>query len=258
MDDILSDNKWVLPVLGVAGVVATFMLGGKWWALGGLALCAGLLLAALMNTTQRLRRRLDTTEHELALASARTAASSLTTIDESTQHSIPSLLATADRVDISGRTALTLFTSYGALLSEIARRGGHVRIVVVDPHSTASKEIYGSATQAFDANFATLTVRKDAIEASIAGCRGRFEVRLTAVVPTYGMVMAENREGTSTAQIQLYFPYTKLGRDRPVLFIPAADEWFAVFRTEFETLWNNSRPWQPSDGVQPSTRRTAP
>jgi len=54
--DLGRDNAaWFLPALSVAGVTATFMIGGVWWGIGGVFFVLALTIVALANTLVRAK-----------------------------------------------------------------------------------------------------------------------------------------------------------------------------------------------------------
>jgi len=55
---VYRENPWILPLLGVAGVVATFWIGGPKWGLSSLGLLLAVTIGALGNSLRIARAQL--------------------------------------------------------------------------------------------------------------------------------------------------------------------------------------------------------
>jgi hypothetical protein len=248
---LLDDNPWMLPVLTVVGVGVTFAVGGVRWAIGGVLVLGVLAMAALLNSLRVSRRCIQTLESELLEQTAATPARTLFVgLTESPARSIADLLTAAERISISGRTALNLFVRYGGAITEAVKRGAEVRVLLVDPGSSATSVLYGRDPATYASNFRSVELKISEVQLATNGATGTFEVRLMDEAPTYGIVIAEKdpREA-SLAAMQVYFLHTRTGADRPVVVFPAIDPWFKVFISEFNAGWRKASTW---------TERTTP
>lgn len=43
--------------------------------------------------------------------------------------------------------------------------------------------------------------------------------------------------------VQMYFVESRTRRNRPVFVLDSYHEWFEAFKSEFDMLWYNSKPW---------------
>ena len=62
---LLEDNPWLYPFAGLAGVVATFAIGGMEWGVGGAFLFCIITIAALANSLRKINSELDRAKIEL-------------------------------------------------------------------------------------------------------------------------------------------------------------------------------------------------
>jgi hypothetical protein len=240
----ISENQWLVPLIGVLGVVATFAIAGAMWALGGFAVLSGLGLIALLNSLRISRLRVLALETQVRQAQESPTPRTFATSGESPAYSIRELLKGAKRISISGRTALAIFVRYSGELIEAVEDGAEIQILIVDPRSPASNSLYGQDQETYAANFRNVTIRRDHIKREVAGKQGVFEVRLMRDAPTYGIVICERAENrNSVALVQIYFMYTRIGANRPVARIDGSDIWFSVFVREFNAAWRKAEKW---------------
>jgi hypothetical protein len=168
----------------------------------------------------------------------------LHTLDDNSATTFPTRVKDAHRISIFARTAVNLLNTYQETFLEVGRRGASVRLLFVNPHSDASRTIYGGSHQIFVQNARTTQHVLSRLKAQMGA---RLDVRATQHAPTFGITMIEHAESLrDLIDVQFYFLHALTGRNRPILSIHHDDKWYNAFRDEFETLWNEAAPWDLS------------
>ena len=240
----LEDNPWLVPLLCIIGVAVTFLIGGFHWAVTGAVIFAVTGIVALLNTLRISRRRVAALDEEIRRLSDRGSQLPFLESPGSHEYSIPEVLMNAQRVSISGRTAMALFVRYGGEMIERIRSGADVRVLILDPRSTGTADLYAGDRGSYDANLQAVRAGIERVYRAAENAAGSFEVRLLECAPTYGCVMAEkDSPQISAAILHLYFAYTRVGADRPVIALTSKDRWFTIFLNEFNTAWREGKSW---------------
>jgi hypothetical protein len=155
---------------------------------------------------------------------------------------------------------MTIFVRHGGELIDEVKRGADVRILIVDPRCSATNELYGRDRSTYSANLGVIRLGIERVYREIAGAPGSFEVRVVEDSPNYGLVVGEKESRSeSVAILHIYFNYTRLGADRPVLAIGTEDRWFPIFVNEFNTAWGSAKSWaEVSPQTDPDQTQGAP
>lgn len=153
-------------------------------------------------------------------------------------------LADATEIDIIGVTLNRTVRNHAAALGQCLRRGGSVRVAVIDPHG----EVLGEAARRSTAPDATdifahrLRPTLDLLEelAATPG-RGRVEVRLLDFVPAVGLLAVNGRRSDGRLYVDIYSH--AFGGTDPALALQAGRDhtWYQHFLGEFDQIWAAGR-----------------
>jgi hypothetical protein len=146
-------------------------------------------------------------------------------------------LAHASTIDIVGVTLNRTVRTHAAALAECLRRGGTVRIAVIDPAGEVLGEAARRSTSPGAADIFANRLRPtlDVLD----GLRplGRLEVRLLDFVPAFGLLAADDR-----LHVDIY-SHMLDGREAALTLQAGRDHtWHQHFRAEFEQIWSAARP----------------
>ncbi|WP_203822256.1 hypothetical protein [Paractinoplanes ferrugineus] len=149
-------------------------------------------------------------------------------------------LAGAGEIDIVGVTLNRTVRNHAAALAQCLRRGGTVRIAVIDPHGPVLDEAARRSTTPDAAEIFAHRVRPTLdllAELAATPGRGRLEVRLLDFVPAFGLLSANG-----SLRVDLYSH--ALSGTEPALTLHARRDhtWYQHFRGEFEQIWAAARP----------------
>jgi hypothetical protein len=153
-------------------------------------------------------------------------------------------LADATEIEIIGVTLNRTMRNQAAALGQCLRRGGTVRVAVIDPDG----EVLGEAARRSTAPEATaifahrLRPTLDLLEelAATSG-PGRVEVRLLDFVPAFGLLCVNGRRPNGRLYVDIY-SHTLDGRD-PALALQAGRDhpWYQHFLGEVDQIWGAAR-----------------
>ena len=143
-------------------------------------------------------------------------------------------------VDLSG----DLKQSYAVLMEKL-RRGDSVKILLVNPDSSACQVAAMLHFEPMSSNEKQSIVRR-----TLRICKelkkqtsGELEVRLTDCVPTFGGFLVNNDTSDSVLYLKLY-RYRSYDGNKPILIFHSYDDyWYPFFKGEMITLWNDSTVW---------------
>ncbi|GAA2644775.1 hypothetical protein [Paractinoplanes durhamensis] len=147
-------------------------------------------------------------------------------------------LAGARTIDIVGVTLNRTVRNHATALAQCLRRGGTVRVAVIDPHGEVLHEAARRSTAPDTAELFAHRLRPtlDLLGELAAAGHGRIEVRLLDFVPAFGLLAAGDR-----LCVDIY-SHT-FGGPEPALTLQAGRDhiWYQHFRGEFEQIWAAGR-----------------
>ena len=154
-------------------------------------------------------------------------------------------LADATEIGIIGVTLNRTVRNHASALRACLRRGGAVRIAVIDPGGAVLGEAARRSTAPEAAEiFAhrlrpTLALLDDV--ARTAG-DGRLEVRLLNFVPAFGLLTVDRRRPDGRLHVDIYSH--AFGGTEPALTLEAGRDhlWYHHFLGEFDQIWAAGRP----------------
>lgn len=205
---------------------------------GAILATLGVLAAGALHSRLQLGGLLELTRRYLAETppADRLLHSSTSGIDAN--------LADATEIDIIGVTLNRTVRNHAAALGQCLRRGGSVRVAVIDPHG----EVLGEAARRSTAPDATdifahrLRPTLDLLEelAATPG-RGRVEVRLLDFVPAVGLLAVNGRRPDGRLYVDIYSH--AFGGTDPALALQAGRDhtWYQHFLGEFDQIWAAGR-----------------
>jgi hypothetical protein len=154
-------------------------------------------------------------------------------------------LSSATRIDIVGVTLNRTVRTHAAALAGCLRRGGTVRIAVIDPYGEVLDEAARRSTTPGAAGIFANRLRPtlDLLDGLTAG--GRLEVRLLDFVPAFGILAVDGDRPGGRLHVDFY-SHTFDGQEAALTLRADRDPvWHQHFRAEFEQIWKSGRPRRP-------------
>jgi hypothetical protein len=154
-------------------------------------------------------------------------------------------LTDASEIDIIGVTLNRTVRNQAAMLGQCLRRGGTVRVAVIDPGGEVLSEAARRSTtpEAADIFAHRLRPTLDLLDelAATAG-RGRIEVRLLDFVPAFGVLAVDGHRPGGRLHVDFYSH--RFGGTEPALALQAGRDhtWYQHFLGEVEQIWAAGRP----------------
>lgn len=173
---------------------------------------------------------------------------------------IKKLLTTCHQLDILSFTLTEFLHEFQAQISECVCRGARVRILVIDPQSTAREVIYQNSAEhrPYDRDIVLTLSYIQKIQEMIAGgnkqVKGGFDFKLTKWIPSCGLIIVDPnlKLESSMMKVTLHSPHYKTPGHESNLNIVFSHrdqpKWFGYFEEQFNRLWEESYLW---NGVFP-------
>jgi hypothetical protein len=240
--------------LDLFGVASTQLISAA-----TLAILALLALSTL--SSRRQTRDLTRTTRDLGDALAR-GSGGWTSADEFLQRRPPNLedeLGSAADIALAGATLSRTAREYASALSARAAAGARIRLVVMDPTTTAGEQAAARSWADVTADFyiARLKPTIDLVNlvAKSAAGTATVELRLIPFVPTFSLISLDSPSDDGRALIEIYSHKNPGGG--PVLWLTARRDpyWHNFFRRQFELLWDAGRPATEADGFTGNSPR---
>lgn len=170
----------------------------------------------------------------------------------------------------NGRTASEIFVGGTSLISAIIphleffeqklQQGGHIRFLLLDPKVTAMDtwnrlspvpHIEHDIERVLNA--LAVLIQQD------TNANGRCEVRLAPVFLPFGITAFDPNKATGLMNVEI-IAYKRHPGNRPhVLLTRQHDQhWFEFFCDQYEQLWSEAIPWQPTDKTATHSQIQAP
>jgi hypothetical protein len=146
-------------------------------------------------------------------------------------------LTHATEIDIVGVTLNRTVRNHAGALAQCLRRGGTVRVAVIDPNGPVLGEAARRSTTPDAAEIFANRLRPtlDLLDGLIG--LGRLEVRLLDFVPAFGILAVDGR-----LHVDIY-SHTFDGKEAALTLLAGRDHiWHQHFRHEFEQIWSAARP----------------
>jgi hypothetical protein len=148
-------------------------------------------------------------------------------------------LTGATQIDIAGVTLNRTVRNHAAALRACLRRGGAVRVAVIDPHGAVLAEAARRSTTPDAAQIFAHRLRPtlDLLDDLAAAPGGdRLEVRLLDFVPAFGLLSANGM-----LHVDIY-SHTFGGTEAALTLRAGRDHtWYQHFRDEFDQIWAAGR-----------------
>ncbi|MEV6848253.1 hypothetical protein [Actinoplanes sp. NPDC051411] len=149
-------------------------------------------------------------------------------------------LAHATEIDIVGVTLNRTVRNHAAALTQCLRRGGTVRIAVIDPHGEVLGEAARRSTSPGAAGVFANRVRPtlDLLDTMT----GRLEVRLLDFVPAFGLLAVDRHRPGGRLGVDIY-SHTFDGTEAALTLRAGRDHvWYQHFLAELDQIWAAGRP----------------
>ncbi len=166
----------------------------------------------------------------------------------------------ATQIDLCGVTLTSTVNKQFGNLRERLQVGAKIRILIIDPDSTALKMWAERSPSPDDTDY--YRVRLDATLREIAHLfrsweeiktlqgnsqkAGNLSMRLLSYAPSFGIISFNTNQDNGIVFVEIY-PH-KCGFKTPPTFelMPKRDgDWYEYFVDQFEEMWNTAKPWQP-------------
>lgn len=173
---------------------------------------------------------------------------------------LDSLVRSATHIDICGVTLTTAINKQFVNLRDRLRSGAAIRILVIDPSSTALKMSAERSSSPEDIEYylvrlnATLkelfylfkswedikAVEKSAVRS------GSLSVRLLSYAPSFGLISFNANQDNGLTLVEIY-PHKSVNQPAASFDLtPSRDEqWYRYFTDQFDQMWNSAKPWEP-------------
>ena len=148
-------------------------------------------------------------------------------------------LAHATEIEIVGVTLNRTVRNHAAALGQCLRRGGTVRIAVIDPYGEVPGEAARRSTNPGAAEVFTNRLRPtlDLLDTMT----GRIEVRLLDFVPAYGILAVDRDRPHGRLHVDIY-SHTFDGTEAALTLRAGPDHiWYRHFLTELDQIWASGR-----------------
>lgn len=175
------------------------------------------------------------------------------------RHAFPefeSRIAKAHELCLLGTSLHAILSYYFGALEEFVRRGGSLRVLVLDPTSVAVN-VFAEGLYSID----SAGELKDDIHDAMAAAsklaargapKGSVDLRLMTHAPSTAMVMVDPSSAHAQIVAELY-PFRVTALRRPHFELGPGDQpWFEFFRAQFESIWASASVWQlpPLDAAE--------
>jgi hypothetical protein len=151
-------------------------------------------------------------------------------------------LSAATEIDIVGVTLNRTVRNHAAALADCLRRGGTVRIAVIDPHGRVLDEAARRSTNPGASEIFANRLRPtlDLLH-GLAGT-GRLELRLLGFVPAFGILAVDGGRPHGHLHVDFY-SHTFDGKEAALSLRADRDHtWYQHFRAEFDQIWASGEP----------------
>jgi hypothetical protein len=149
-------------------------------------------------------------------------------------------LSHATEIDIVGVTLNRTVRNHAAALAQCLRRGGTVRIAVIDPHGEVLAEAARRSTTPGAAEIFANRLRPtlDLLD----GLPGRIEVRLLDFVPAFGILAVDRHRPDGRLHVDIY-SHTFDGSEAALTLQADRDHtWYRHFLAELDQIWGSAQP----------------
>jgi hypothetical protein len=218
-----------LAISLTVGVLGMFNLAGGPLLSGATLATLAVLAAGALHSRQQMSGLLEITRKHLVEKppADRLLHSSTSGADAD--------LSGATEVDIVGVTLNRTVRNNAAAIAQCLRRGGTVRIAVIDPHGEVLAEAARrSTTPGASGIFANLL--RPTLDL-LDGLNGDLQVRLLDFVPAFGILAVDGRR----LNVDIY-SHTFGGKEAALSLEADRDHiWYQHFRAEFDQIWASGR-----------------
>ncbi|WP_157894776.1 hypothetical protein [Streptantibioticus cattleyicolor] len=230
----------VLAVLGVLGTV------------GGEVLAAATLATLAVMAGGMLGSRRQVAELAAEVRARGVGEASVQDLLSRDKPDVVEHVRTAQDIRIVG---VTLSRTLRNLVDELQRRvaaGAVVKVALLDPAGSAPEEAARRSTIPDRAEMYRNRLRSsvDLLRelASTPGAEGRVEVRFLSFVPAFGLLLLDPRRPGGRTYVDIY-SHSSASGDAVFTVLPHRDgHWCDHFQTEFDSVWQDGRPADASDG----------
>jgi hypothetical protein len=162
-----------------------------------------------------------------------------------TKRSIEDDLSQAKDIRIAGAVLSRTLRDYRYVLEERLKHGAKVRIMLMDPNSTAPDQAVlrskGVSNRQFYIDSLRPTIER--ISALVEASE-KIELGLLPYKPAYGMILIDPDEAHGKIIIEMYPHHSDTFAPTFELFPNRDTHWAEFFRSQFDTMWSRSKHYQ--------------
>lgn len=272
--EFLIDNLTILLTIGFAGYIlyrqeiAQLSLSTDDLLTAILGILALLATSEIVERYRKLTSIDKTVTRSLSLLESRLAEHPSAIAFFQKQTNLDHYIQGAYRIDLCGVTLTSTLNKQFGNLRERLEAGAKIRILIIDPDSTAIKMSAARSISADDTDY--YRVRLDATLRDITYLHkmleevgkmpgnsqkaGEINVRLVSYAPSFSMLSFDPHQDNGIVFVEIY-PHKMAHRLPPTFdLMPKRDGiWYLYFLDQFEEMWNAARPWEPQRSKQDPT-----
>jgi hypothetical protein len=177
--------------------------------------------------------------------------------------SLESQFKGAQQIDMCGVTLTSTINKQFSNIRELIRRGGRIRILIIDPNSLApamsaarseATEDVGYYQKRIAATFEDLKFLNRSYQSgelfNEKSSRGCLEIKLLGYAPSFGLVSFNKNRSNGEIVVEIY-PHMSGYSSAPTFNLtPHRDgEWYKYFVEQFDEMWELGKPWQPMENL---------
>jgi len=225
-----------LAILGVIGIIQASILS------------AGILatLSILTYSTLTTRRAVNDFSHVITSLQLQLVAD-IGLKDRDAFGPLKERMAGVSTVWLLGPSLVNIWPPNDHIFFEKVRNGGEIRLLISNPESSHLSILADQLKRHSDSLKAdiktTLHICRELIQGGLGA--GKFEVRLTEMIPGYSMVISDPSKPSGRVMVE-YLGYHSRLHERPHLELDVSKHrrWFDYYLDQYNELWNSAIPYK--------------
>lgn len=158
------------------------------------------------------------------------------------KNSVEDRFSRAKHIEISGAVLSRTLRDYRAVLEDRLRAGASIRIILMDPKSTAPDQAVLRSKGISDRQFYLDTLRPTIERVGVLGeISEHIELGLVPYKPAYGMILIDPDEAHGSIIVEMYPHHSDSFAPTFELFPVQDPHWHRFFRTQFISVWERCR-----------------
>jgi len=158
------------------------------------------------------------------------------------------LIANSMDIRLLGYSLITVFSRHSAMLAQRVRDGARLRMIIVDPRSTAGQLIQDNSNVKYPEDLIIAHVRN--VTDITKDAKSRIEIRSLNWIPSCSLILVDPEQSDAHVRVTIYPPYPLAPVSERAHFILSRQEdkrWYYTFINQFEDLWSQAEPIDLTD-----------